>query len=199
MNHTLFGIDYGSKLSGNTVISILKNTKIYFLDVDENVDADQFILNAARHFEPDVITLNAPLSLPGVYCQTDGCSNHQFRKADEELCTVSPMVIGGLTARAIELKAQIEKELPTKVFETCSKAQAKNYDLCNLGYKKNKMGLLTCRNVLSSKLNPNIMFNCMDIKSWNHIDAFLALISSMRIVTGHALPFGDEKEGLVYV
>ncbi len=198
MKHTLFGIDYGSKLSGNTVIAILNINKIYFLDVDENTDADEFIYNAAMHFKPDVVFIDAPLSLPGLYCGKN-CTDYHFREADKQLKAMSPMFLGGLTARAMQLKARLEKEIPTKVYETYPKSQACNYQLLGMGYKKNKSDLAVCRNHLTGKLNANLFIDCQDIVSWNHLDALLALFGAMRFVMGLAETYGNPEEGLIYV
>lgn len=199
MNHVLFGIDYGSKLSGNTVLAILDVNKIYFMAVDKNVDADLFIINAAKHFHPNIIFLDAPVSLPGIYASKPGCTDYHFREADKKLAAMSPMFLGGLTARAIQLKSQLEIELNTKVYETYPRAQARNYGLEDLGYKKNKLSLAVCRNRLKDKLNPKLFIDCQDIKTWHHLDALLALFGAMRFVTGQALPYGNSDEGLIYV
>lgn len=198
MSHTLFGIDYGSKLSGNTVISILQDNKIYFMAVDRDTDADEFIYNACMHYMPDVIFLDAPLSLPGVYSNKPG-GNYHFRQADLDLCAMSPMFLGGLTARAIQLKDRIEKETGTKVYETFPRAQARNYELEQYGYKKKKTNLIVCSNRLKEKLNPKLYVDCQDIKTWHHLDALLALFGAMRFVMGLALPYGDKEEGIIYV
>ena len=100
----VFGIDFGSKLSGNTAIALFERGKIYFMSVDQDVDADDFILKAAEHFKPEIIFLDAPLSLPGKYMGLDGFDNYHFRKADLELRAMSPMFLGGLTKRDITHK-----------------------------------------------------------------------------------------------
>lgn len=199
MMHNLFGIHYGSKLCGDTVIAILNVNKIYFLHVDENTDADEFIFNAAKHFKPDVIFVDAPLSIPGIYCGKLGREYH-FREADKQLKAMSPMILGGLTARAMQLKARLEADIPTKVYETYPKRQACNYQLSEIGYKKErKSNLIACRNHLSEKLNANLFIDCQDISSWHHIDALLALFGAMRFVMGLAETFGDADEGLIYI
>lgn len=198
MKHTLFGIDYGSKLSGNTVIAILQINKIYFLDVDAGTDADEFIFRAAAHFKPDIIFLDAPLSLPSVYCGGNGTDYH-FREADKQLCAMSPMFLGGLTARAIQLKNKLEAEINTKVYETYPKAIAHSYQLKERGYKQQKKQLISCSNHLRSNLNASLFIDCQDIKTWHHLDALLALFGAMRFVTGRALPYGNKNEGLIYV
>lgn len=199
MNNVLFGINFGSKLSGNTVISLVKQNKIYFIDVDEDVDADMFIYNAAKHFRPDVVFLNAPLSLPGAYTNTCSYSDYEYREADKQICSISPMIAGGITARAMALKDKLESDFDSKVYETCSKAQAQNYDLLKKGYMTNQLNLFTCRNHISDQLSPKMMFRCQDIKTWGHLDAMLSLITAMRFVTGQALPYGNNEEGLIYV
>lgn len=199
MSHTLFGIDYGSKLSGNTVIAILKGNKIYFLDVDKGTDADEFIYNAAAHFKPDVVFLDAPLSLPGIYTGKGCNGDYHFRQADKELCAMSPMFLGGLTARAMQLKDKMENEIATKVYETYPKAIAHTYQLQERGYKSRKSNLISCRNHLREKLNPRLFIDCQDIKTWHHLDALLALFGAMRFVMGQALPYGNEEEGIIYV
>jgi len=197
MKHVLFGISYGSKLSGNTVIAILNINKIYFLDVEENTNADDFIFNAAQHFKPDVVFLDAPLSLPARCCGKKGNDFH-FRKADIQLKAISPMFLGGITARAMQLKSRLENE-STKVYETHVKSQACNYKLIDLGYKKEDNHLISCRNTLKEKLSPSLFFDCQEIKTWQHLDAFLALFSAMRFVMCRADTFGNAKEGLIYV
>ena len=198
MKHVLFGISYGSKLSGNTVIAILNINKIYFLDVEENTDADDFIYNAALHFKPNVVFLDAPLSLPARCCGKKGNDFH-FRKADIQLKAISPMFLGGITARAMELKSRLESIGNIQVHETHTKAQACNYKLIEEGYKKSNQNLIACRNTLKEKLSTNLFFDCQDIKTWQHLDAFLALFGAMRFVMGRADTFGDAKEGLIYV
>ena len=44
MSKPVFGIDYGSKLTGNTVIAIFNEGHIFFMDVDKGVDADQRVV-----------------------------------------------------------------------------------------------------------------------------------------------------------
>lgn len=198
MSEVLFGIDFGSKLAGTTVISIFKNGSIYFLDVDEGVDADDFILKAADHFKPNYVFIDAPLSLPGRYKGCLGLDDYMFRRADKELKAMSPMFLGGLTARAIRLKDLLE-EMDIKVMETYPKVLATRFSLQNLGYKANSTHLNICRSKLQDALNPNINMDCSDIKTWHHLDSLLALMSAMNYKSGTADIYGDEREGLIIV
>lgn len=194
----MFGIDFGSKLAGTTVVSIFKDNKIYFMDVDENVDADQFILNAAEHFKPQRIFIDAPLSLPGKYTGCTGKCDYMFRESDKALKAMSPMFLGGLTARAIRLKDSLE-EMGIEVFETYPKILANRFNLQNLGYKENSRHLNLCRSTLQDVINPNIQMDCSDIVTWHHLDALLALMSAMNYDMGTAESFGDAEEGLIVI
>lgn len=198
MSKVMFGIDFGSKLAGTTVISIFRQNKIYFLDVDEGVDADEFILNAAGHFKPGIVFIDAPLSLPGKYCRIPGCDDYMFRKADCELKAMSPMFLGGLTARAIRLKDRME-ESGIRVVETYPKILAMKYDLNNIGYKSNSLHLNACRSKLQDVIHPRIFMDCKDISSWHHLDALLALMSAMNYEMGCADIYGDEREGVIVI
>lgn len=198
MSKVMFGIDFGSKLAGTTVISIFTQNKIYFMDVDEGVDADEFILNAARHFKPEKIFIDAPLSLPGKYCGVPGCGDYMFRKADKELKAMSPMFLGGLTARAIRIKEILEEE-NIQVTETYPRVLAHKYELQNIGYKANSLHLNLCRSRLQDMLSNHIIMDCQDIKTWHHLDALLALMSAMNHDMGCSQTFGDEREGCIVI
>jgi len=194
----LFGIDFGSRFSGNTVISIFKNNQVFFLDVDPEVDADAFILNAAKHFNPSMVFIDAPLSLPGRYFCKETFSDYNFRVADKLLSAMSPMFLGGLTARAMHLKDQLT-EMGIGVFETYPKVLARRFQLKELGYKSSKLYLPPCREKIKSLFDPNITFSCKDIKTWHHLDALLALMSALNYHLGRHETFGDEREGVIVI
>jgi predicted nuclease with RNAse H fold len=198
LDKILFGIDYGSKRSGNTVIAVFKDMHIHFLDAEKGVDADAFIRNAAEHFKPEIIFLDAPLSLPGVYQKINDCTCYHFRKADKELKAMSPMFLGGLTARAMELRDALVKN-GAEVYETYPKAQATRYNLQKHGYKSNNLALRLCAEKVADSLHPNIKINRTDIKTWHHLDALLALTSAMYFIQGKSESFGCPKEGQIVV
>lgn len=198
MDRIVIGVDIGSRLSGNTVLSIFNHGKVHFMQVDKNVDADSFVLNAAKHFRPQHIFLDAPLSLPGRYCGLKGYTDYHFRKADRELRAMSPMFLGGLTARAMELRDNLEAEgIP--VFETYPRVMARKQGLEELGYKGGKSALLHCRALIRKHMNPKIEMDCADMKTWHHVDACLAMMSALAFVCGAHDVYGDEAEGRIYV
>lgn len=196
-NDIIFGIDYGSKLTGNTVIALFNGEEIMFLDVDKGVDADQFILNAAKHFKPALIFLDAPLSLPGIYTGLKNCTNYHFRHADREACAMSPMFLGGLAARAMELKSKLEKmDIPVK--ETYPRIMANHYKLKDLGYKTHQMALKDCREFVCASFKNSLKCNLKDIKTWHHLDALLALIAALNYTQGKGQIFGQADEGQIF-
>jgi len=198
MNRVVFGVDYGSKLSGNTVLCIFDHGRIHFMSVDKGVDADAFLLNAAHHFKPERIAIDAPLSLPGVYRGLEGCDNYHFRAADLELNAMSPMFLGGLSARAMQLTATL-KERNIEVLETYPRALARHFKLEALGYQGSKLALVQCRTQLRALLNPAIGLDCGDVTDWHHLDALLALMSCLNYTSGTHQAFGRADEGQIVV
>ncbi|MFN3952373.1 MAG: hypothetical protein ACK4KT_08235 [Thermaurantimonas sp.] len=195
--YVLFGVDFGSRYAGTTVIAVYEPRKIYFLSCKKEEDADTFVEQSALHFVPDYLFLDAPLSLPGLYTGLTGCEDYFYRKADIQCGAMSPMFLGGLTARAIRLRDKLAvKGIP--VIETYPKLLAQELQLTNLGYKKEKSHLLTCRYKLVEIFNPSIEINCSDVDSWHHLDALLALMSAMKYVSNVATALGQEEEGLIF-
>lgn len=198
MGETLFGIDYGSKLTGNTVIAIFQKMKIIFLDVDKGIDADAFILNATEYFSPSKIFIDAPLTLPGVYSKIKGCKDFHFRKADLDLGAMSPMFLGGFAARAMELKVALEEKNAT-VYETYPRIMASRLNLKTKGYKGSVLGLKDCRSEVVRHFSSSIQIPVHEISSWHHLDALLALMSALNHIQGEGEVFGLKEEGLIYI
>lgn len=194
----LFGVDFGSKLTGTTVIAIYQESRVMFMDVAKGVDADAFIINAADHFKPSHVFIDAPLSLPGVYKNIDGCDNYHFRHADLDLKAMSPMFLGGMAARAMQLKQQLEDK-KIKVFETYPKIIANRFGLAAKGYKGSSQGLKCCRTHLTERFHDGVSISAKDITTWHHLDALMALMSAMNFEQGCAETFGNEDEGLIII
>ena len=101
-----FGIDYGSKLAGTTVICFDENEKLNFRQSEKKQDADAFLEKLISEKQPDSVFIDAPLSLPNAYFGKG--EDYFYRKCDREVGGMSPMFLGGLTARAIKLKSKSE-------------------------------------------------------------------------------------------
>lgn len=198
MNNSICGIDYGSRLAGTTVIAIGDSaTKIVsFQQSKPKQDADAFLLEIIQERRPAAVFIDAPLSLPGVYGQIAGCEDYFYRAADKALQAMSPMFLGGLTARAMRLKNLLEKT-GIVVCETYPAAQAWRLELQKLGYKQSVESI---GQVLAfvQLLFPSWVFES-DFLSWHQIDALLAWIAAHRFAQNEVLTYGDEKEGLIYV
>jgi len=193
---TLWGIDYGKKRSGNTVICIKRGTIIKFLKAEKDQDADDFILEAAEGLSPRRIFIDAPLSLPGAYYNQQVYDDFFFRRCDQQLGAMSPMFLGGLTARAIRLKSML-LAMDIELRETYPKALANHLRLKECGYRRGKENLERCsESIMESSL---LSFDKASVASWHHFDALLALVSALRHEQKLSYTFGDPREGQIYI
>lgn len=197
MGILLAGIDYGSKLAGTTCICFeTLSGQIDFLSSTKGQDADTMILDFCTTHHPQHLFLDAPLSLPLVYSQGQNSPQDYFYRAcDKELKAMSPMFLGGLTARAMKLVADLgSKEI--EVFETYPKWHAQRLGLHSIGYK----GVLACINdCLDSVLKSDTLRLSRPPATWHEFDALLALLSASRYAQGEHLTVGDPEEGLIYL
>jgi predicted nuclease with RNAse H fold len=197
MNPSIIGIDYGSKLAGTTVIAYQnKKNIVQFLISENKKDADIFLINAVTKLQPKYIFFDAPLSLPGVYTMPNEYDDYFYRAGDRLLKAMSPMFLGGLTARAMRLKRTFVQQ-NIEVFETYPAIHAQRFQLKNLNYKKKLQYLPDVIQALQ-KLLP-FPFNNQQITSWHHVDALLAFYSAYRFLNGEIEQFGAEKEGSIWV
>ncbi|MBS3806633.1 MAG: hypothetical protein KGY60_03950 [Bacteroidales bacterium] len=193
---TLWGIDYGKKLSGNTVICIKKGSGIEFLKAEKDQDADRFILEQIEHHTPRRIFIDAPLTLPGAYYDNQAYDDFFFRQCDQQLGAMSPMFLGGLTARAIRLK-NLLSAMNIELRETYPKALASQLRLKKCGYRRGKENLdHCCERIMESS---DLYFDKTSVISWHHLDALLALISAFRHEQKLSYTFGDPGEGQIHI
>ncbi|MFK7932332.1 MAG: hypothetical protein AB8G22_02410 [Saprospiraceae bacterium] len=197
MQYNFIGIDYGSKLAGTTVIAHYQSdTKPpILLQSEKKRDADKFILEFVKKERPDYIFLDAPLSLPGIYTNLPNCESYFYRAGDAELRAMSPMFLGGLTARAMQLKAQLEP-LGATVLEIYPSQLAKVLGLKELNYKKQVEYLAPVLEKLATETPFPLPAN---IKNWHQVDALLALFSGYRYLTQQHLSYGIVAEGQIIV
>jgi len=190
------GVDYGAKLTGTTVIAYTEQNKVQFLQSEKKRDADQFLLQKIEALHIDLVFLDAPLSLPGVYRDLPDHDNYFYRKVDIELKAMSPMFLGGLTARAMRLKQQLEQSR-VKVVETYPSHLAKFFQLKEYHYKKQKQYLAACSDFLIQQLNWS--YEVSTPQNWHQLDALLAFYSAWRYKNGQYQDFGTAEEGMVIV
>jgi len=191
----IWGIDYGKKLSGNTVICEKRGEQLVYFKTPKNQDADRFILQAIEYRKPGLIFIDAPLSLPGVYADKKNYNDYFYRMCDKQLGAMSPMFLGGLTARAIRLKNTIE-EMGVEIKETYPKTLARQFRLKECGYRMGKENIEKCSELLDQ--TSLIEVDKKQILSWHHFDALLALLSAVRYYLGLHYTYGSKEEGLIY-
>ena len=191
---TIIGIDYGSKLAGTTVIARAENAKVQFAQSLKKKDADQFILNQLETEAPTLIFLDAPLSLPNAYFGRG--SDYFYRSADRALKAMSPMFLGGLTARAMRLKQELTNR-GHQVIEAYPGGLARHLGLPKDQYKKQKVHLPAVLELITTQIP--IKFVKADLISWHHVDALLACWTGWRYHEGTAQSFGEEKEGEIWI
>lgn len=191
----LAGIDYGSKIAGTTVIMFLENGKLSHFQSEKKKDADEFLYQHLVDRKPDTIFIDAPLSLPGVYTDSKQYSNYFYRKADSDLKAMSPMFLGGLTARAMKLKARLANE-NVHLQETYPAALARHLDLKELSYKKDLKKISPILEKLNAQFS-DLPISLLNLTNWHQVDALLALISAWRFVNKNHKELGDKEEGLI--
>lgn len=194
----ILGIDFGAKKAGTTVIATLNDeNKVDFFISEKNQDADQFINDVINSLD-DVwsVYIDAPLSLPKTYSIPNYEGDFFYREADKLTGAMSPMFLGGLTARAMKIKRELVKK-GIKVVETYPGKLAKVLQLNELEYKQDleKLSIL-CEKV---KGMSGFNFECSAVKTWHHFDAVLCLYSARRHEMQSAMVFGKEDEGTITV
>lgn len=187
------GIDYGSKMAGTTVIAFEQDGCIELISSKKNQDADQMILDFVADYKPELIGLDAPLSLPGVYTNREACSDYFYRACDREVSAMSPMFLGGLTARAMKLKSLLKDK--TQLIEVYPAMVAKTLNLAEFKYKKKEAEYSKMYRKLEGWLDQNYEF---ELESSHQFDAILALYISKRFYADEASFVGKEEEGFIY-
>lgn len=193
----LVGIDYGSKLAGTTVLAYSHDREeVRFLASQKGEDADAFLLKMLRGLGAEQVFIDAPLSLPGVYKKLPGYSDFFYRQADRALKAMSPMFLGGLTARAMQLSAQLVQE-NIHFFEAYPAALARHHDFHSRGYKKQKEAFFSLKEQLVEiyhlKLPSGLPY------SWHYFDALLSFATGLRTEHQLVMREGNEEEGFIYV
>jgi predicted nuclease with RNAse H fold len=192
----LIGVDYGSKLSGTTVIARLDGEQWQFVQSDKKKDADTFLLNWIKEHQPEQVFLDAPLSLPKVYQNPEQDGDFFYREADRKLGAMSPLFLGGLTARAMRLAQQLRR-MGIEVKEAYPGGLARQLNLHTAGYKKEWSTLPHLLAQLNKGLPAPVPVDL--IANWHAFDALLAWIIGFRTSKGKNLTFGDPGEGEIFI
>lgn len=190
----LAGVDYGSKLAGTTVFACIKDNSLWLLQSEKGKDADVFLQKLISTHQPKYLGFDAPLSLPGVYLNTPGCTDYFYREADRALGAMSPMFLGGLTARAMRLKNECSG-FDTIIFETYPARLIGKFYPGFEGYKKSTDALKTFKDAFAEAMQLPVM----ELNNWHQADALLALWAAWRKSQGMADVYGNRDEGLIHI
>lgn len=189
------GIDYGSKLAGTTVLAYGHKGEIFLERSAKGRDADRMILDFVGSHDLKMIGIDAPLSLPAVYLNRPGYEDYFYRKCDKELKAMSPMFLGGLTARAMRLKSTLD-EMGIEVFEVYPVQTARSLGLNSFGYRSGKPDYKLILKALESK--GVALAGEQFIHTDHDLDALLALYTATRILYGKAEFSGTPEEGVIH-
>ena len=140
-----------------------------------------------KEIKPEIVYIDAPLSLPKAYYGNG--QNFHYRSADIETRAMSPMFLGGLTARAMSLKSQFEG---THFFEVYP-AYFQSKIIQSNHYKKDIDKFLSD---LLKKI-PLPLANTPD--NWHQMDALMALTSGLRHQKNKHLSIGETNEGIIII
>lgn len=190
------GIDYGSKLAGTTSVCYVENSSVQFIRSEKKQDADAMLQRVIGDLKPQWIAIDAPLSLPGVYAGIPGCTNYFYRHCDQLTSAMSPMFIGGLTARAMQLKSQLCNSTQQWV-EVYPVKRGKELGLEQWGYRQKESDFARIIGEIQH-IFIDVELNSEMIQTSHDLDALLALEIGLRCGRGQTSHVGQSEEGLIY-
>ena len=179
------GIDFGSKLAGTTVIASYDKAQISLVQAEKKKDADSFLLQQLSLLSPGIIAFDAPLSLPGVYTAISACNDYHYRQADKTLGAMSPMFLGGLTARAMKICSGFRQN-GWQVYETYPAATAKHSQWKSAYAKTDPTSLPNLFALLKEEFTAQGIpitgwKTCLPLKNYHQADALIALLTAIKI------------------
>lgn len=193
-----YGIDFGSQLAGTTVVACYHDGAITLQASAKKKNADTFLEQCFQPTAPQtIVCIDAPLSLPRVYREGTEVqdADYFYRAADRELRAMSPMFLGGLTARAMRFAAYTRKR-GYAVWETYPAAQARRLGLERYDYKGGNTSIRAVMEVLASEFPCDVP---SDLPTWHHVDALLCLLAALRLRAGSHELYGAKDEGVIIV
>ena len=186
-----FGIDYGAKSAGTTVICFNKDNKLHLFSSIKKQDSDAFISQKINELKPSAVYIDAPLSLPGAYFNKG--DNYHYRKCDIECKAMSPMFLGGLTARAMKLS----NSHPIDFFETYPAYFIREViSAKDLYHKKEKIVNQEIINLIQKQAGLKL---ADPIKNYHQLDSVICWLSGKRHIEKGHLTIGDKMEGQIVV
>jgi predicted nuclease with RNAse H fold len=192
----IVGIDYGSKVAGTTVVAWSNKHDLHLDQSVKKQDADKWLHEHIQNLKPEHLFIDAPLSLPGRILGLDGFEDYFYRIGDKQVKAMSPMFIGGLTARAIQFKdVCISSGFVKEVKEVYPGGAVRHFNLFEGNYK---IDLEVCAIEMSRIFNEiDIHLNPSLVQSWHQLDACIAYWIGFRYLQGDGHEVGEEREGTI--
>lgn len=193
----IMGVDYGSKLAGTTAAAYVADGELSISQSQRGQNADEWLWQLINSIKPSQVFIDAPLTLPKVYSQGIYSSGEEYfyRACDKEVQAMSPMFIGGLTARAIQIRARLS-EAGIAILETYPSQLARQLFSHLPEYKKSLAALPLFTDALQGLLPIPLH---QPPASWHQYDSLLAWLSGYRHSQGQAILYGDATEGRIIV
>ncbi|TVR79848.1 MAG: DUF429 domain-containing protein [Saprospirales bacterium] len=187
----VWGLDFGANKSGNTAIAISNGSAIEFHQSKAKESADDWLATMVTRFPPEIIAIDAPLSLPAGWC--GGTGDLFYRECDQKLKAMSPLFLGGLTARAVKFSRRL-RHRGVEVIESYPKGFVNH--LLDGQYPEPEGDL----NPVLSMLPGNIKLRLTSQPSNEHqMDALICLVVAYRFSQRQTIRFGKYGEGIIHV
>lgn len=189
------GIDFGAQSAGTTAICYGNiGDELIIVRSVKKQSADEMIVDFYSSCPSvSLIGIDAPLSVPtGVRGTGD---QFLFRPCDRQLSAMSPMFLGGLTARALKLQHDLNKIRKSEIIEVYPKALVNKVchpDIRSIYKSKDHLNDF----VLAIEYQFNIKVK-QPLKDWHETDAVLAWISTYRYSIKAHVQFGDESGWII--
>lgn len=168
--------------------SLLARTRIFYSD-------DEIIISAIMH-RPEVVAIDAPLSLPRGRKDIEDRFGPHFRECDKQLLSMRikffPVTIGpmrSLTRRGIRIKGLLE----SSCFRVIEVYPGGAQDV--LGIPRKSKGLIPLRKGLKKLGVKGLAHKVSD----HELDAVFAAFVGLEYLQGQAVALGDPDEGLIYM
>lgn len=182
----IVGIDYGGRYTGTTALAACTLDQIFLTSCPKRTDADTWIGERLDDLQPRIIAIDAPLSLPsGVL---DGKGDFHLRIADRLCGAMSPMFLGGLTARAMALHTFWKGQ--ALWVETYPSWMAR----ARLGCKRTDHDEVV--NMIRTYWTGQPIPKLTD---QHQVDALLALMAAEHVRTNTSWHYGDPREGVIVI
>jgi predicted nuclease with RNAse H fold len=96
-------------MQGTTAVAYEEKGVLQTALSEKGKDADRWLFDRIDNIQPHAVCIDAPLSLLGVYTNSEGYTDYIYRQCNSELGASSPMFISGLTVRAMKFADQLHQ------------------------------------------------------------------------------------------